>query len=155
MMYFFPLISIVVLYFLVAATKPYLQPKMPFKVCAICVAVSLTWFILLGLWLFGYEVSPLFVGVLMGMSITGFMYRLEDVYKRHKVRNFWLVRVVVIVGYFYSVIEFLKVAGMFYCSWRFYLSLLLQLPVYFFREQLMRIVPVCASGLMIVVNFLT
>ncbi len=111
MMYFFPLISIVVLYFLVAATKPYLQPKMPFKVCAICVAVSLTWFILLGLWLFGYEVSPLFVGVLMGMSITGFMYRLEDVYKRHKVRNFWLVRVVVIVGYFYSVIEFLEGRG--------------------------------------------
>lgn len=98
-----PLIAIPVLYLLVAFLKPYFQPKMPFKICAICIAVSLTWLVMLVMWLLGKDISLMTLGILMGMSVVGIMYRLEDFYKRKKIQNFWLVRLVVVVGGLYVV----------------------------------------------------
>ncbi|MFH1534191.1 MAG: hypothetical protein ABID64_04645 [Nitrospirota bacterium] len=98
-----PLVSIPVLYLLVAFLKPYFQPKIPFKICAICIAVSVTWLVMLAMWLLETEVSLITLGILMGMSIVGVMYRLEDFYKKKKIRNFWLVRLVIVVGGLYVV----------------------------------------------------
>ncbi len=95
-----PLITIPILYFLVAFLKPYLQPRVPFKICAICIAVGLTWLSMLVMWLLGKDVSLVSLGILMGMSVVGVMYRLEDFYKKKKIQNFWMVRLVVVVGGF-------------------------------------------------------
>ncbi len=104
---FIPLISITFLYFGVAFIKPYLQPKLPFNLCAICVAVSVTWLLLLCLWLMGEPVSLVSIGILMGMSLVGIMYKLEVFYEKNRIRNFWFVRWVLIVGGFYFVSQLL------------------------------------------------
>lgn len=103
-----PLISIPFIYILVALIKPYLQPKLPFKLCAICIAVSLTWLMLIGLALLHFSVSLLEVGILMGMSVTGIMYESEAYFERQKLQHFWFVRLVIIIGGLYSVYLFLE-----------------------------------------------
>ncbi|MDP2624970.1 MAG: hypothetical protein Q8P27_02170 [Candidatus Peregrinibacteria bacterium] len=105
---FLPLITIPVLYFLVALTKPYVQPKLPFKLCAICVAVSVTWLFLLVLWFLDFSVDSTVIAILMGMSVTGIMYRAEDFYKRHKIKNFWFVRLVIMLSGFTLIYEILN-----------------------------------------------
>lgn len=47
------------------------------KFCAVCVAISSTWIILLGLRLLGYAINPAIIGVLMGESVVGLYYLLE------------------------------------------------------------------------------
>lgn len=103
-----PLITIPVIYFLIALIKPYVQPRIPFNICAICTAVSATWFGMLLAWLFGTEIPLITLAILMGMSITGIMYKMEDFYKKAKIRNFWFVRLVVIVGGYFLIYELLK-----------------------------------------------
>lgn len=103
-----PLISIPVIYFLVALIKPNLQPRIPFNICAICAAVSATWLGLLIAWLLGTEVPLITIAILLGMSITGIMYKMEEFYKKAHIRNFWFVRLIVIVGGYYLVHELLK-----------------------------------------------
>lgn len=48
-----------------------------FKVCAICATVVSTWVGLIVLKLIGYAINPIIIAILMGESITGFMYMLE------------------------------------------------------------------------------
>tara|TARA_Y100001958_G_C21101391_1_gene451233 strand:- start:151 stop:588 length:438 start_codon:yes stop_codon:yes gene_type:complete len=48
------------------------------KICALCASVSLTWITLLFLFYLGYEINPVFVGILMGGSVVGVMYFLEQ-----------------------------------------------------------------------------
>jgi len=48
------------------------------KVCALCGAVSLTWITLLVLIYLDYEISLVFTGLLMGGSVVGVMYLLEQ-----------------------------------------------------------------------------
>lgn len=102
-MEYFPLISIILIYFAVAFIKPAIQSKLPFNICSICAAVSLTWLILLVMWLTGSSVSTTTLGILMGMSVTGIMYKSEDLYKKLKVKNFWFVRLVIILAGFYAI----------------------------------------------------
>lgn len=101
-MIFIPLIAIPVIYFLIALLKPYLQKAVPFNICAICLAVSLTWLALLPLFFLG-KIEPLPLAILMGMSLTGIMYKLETIFKRHKLKNFWFARIALIVGGFYLI----------------------------------------------------
>ncbi|MCR4278847.1 MAG: hypothetical protein NUV81_03010 [bacterium] len=100
-MEYLPLILIPLLYFVIAFVKPHL----PFKwnLCAICVAVSASWMSLLGMWFLGIDIPVLPIGVLMGMSISGLMYRLEPMYAKRKMKHFWLVRLLLILGGFSSV----------------------------------------------------
>lgn len=44
--------------------------------CAMCVSVSLTWLILLVMYLNYYQIDPLILGILMGGSAVGLMYYL-------------------------------------------------------------------------------
>ncbi len=48
------------------------------KICALCAAVSTTWLGLLGIKLFGFDIDPLIIGILMGGSAVGIMYLLEQ-----------------------------------------------------------------------------
>lgn len=101
---FIPLITIPAIYFITAL---FIKPHIGFNLCSICVSVSFSWIFLLILWIFGYEVSPLSIGILMGMSITGLMYKMEAFYKKKDVRNFWFVRLILILGGLYFVIMLL------------------------------------------------
>lgn len=98
-----PLATIPVLYLLTAFVKPVIQPHLRFNLCSICVAVSLTWLGLLVGWLTRIDVSTVTLAILMGMSVTGIMYKSEALYKKHRIRHFWWVRLVMIVGGFYSI----------------------------------------------------
>lgn len=103
-----PLISIPVIYLLVAIIKPYLQPSVSFNICAICIAVASTWLILLAMSLFGSDVSLITLSTLMGMSISGIMYKLETIFSENKLQNFWLVRIIIVLGGVYSIIALLN-----------------------------------------------
>ena len=48
------------------------------KFCAICTSVSSTWIVLLALYWLGKFDQPLIIAVLMGQSIVGLYYFLED-----------------------------------------------------------------------------
>lgn len=89
------IISIAILYFLFAF--------LPVRICAICGAVSLTWLsLLIGLFL-GWHDNVLWLAVMMGGSVVGFAYKLEKHFKRKKLSNFWLIRILIIVLGFLSV----------------------------------------------------
>lgn len=107
-MEYIPLISIPLIYLLVALIKPTIQQKLPFNLCAICAAVSLTWLILLIMWLMGYAISIVVIGILMGMSVTGIMYKSEGLYQKLRIKNFWFVRLVIIIGGFYGIYTLLQ-----------------------------------------------
>lgn len=70
----FVLIGIIILFSVFVALR-----SIPFfKVCALCGAVSVSWIVLLFLFYLGYEIDPVLIGILMGGSIVGFMYLLEQ-----------------------------------------------------------------------------
>ena len=48
------------------------------NVCALCASVSTTWIVLLVLLYTGSVIDPLLIGILMGGSIVGVMYFLEE-----------------------------------------------------------------------------
>jgi hypothetical protein len=70
----FVLIGIVVLFALFIV----LRSIFSLKVCALCGAVSLTWIVLLVLLYLDYEINPVLTGLLMGGSIVGVLYLLEE-----------------------------------------------------------------------------
>ncbi len=110
-MLFIPLILIPVLFLATALTKPRVQKYIPWNICAICIAVSTTWFLLLVLRNLGFAVDSLLLGVLMGMSITGLMIVLETIYKKNRLKHLWFVRLLTILGGLYVVIFFLQGKG--------------------------------------------
>lgn len=54
-----------------------LKSKLQMRICAICLAVSLTWAGLLAAYHMGWFGNGLLLGLLMGQSITGIYYLLE------------------------------------------------------------------------------
>lgn len=103
-----PLITIPFFYFLVALLKPRFQSKISFNICAICLSVALTWIILLTMLSLGQKIDTNLLAILMGMSLTGIMYKLENIYKKNKIRNFWLIRLIIIIGGLYAVFYLLN-----------------------------------------------
>ncbi|MBI2464418.1 hypothetical protein HYV57_05675 [Candidatus Peregrinibacteria bacterium] len=53
------------------------QSFLRLRFCAVCVAVSGTWLLLLSFRFFGYNVNSTLIGVLMGESVVGLYYLLE------------------------------------------------------------------------------
>lgn len=56
----------------------FLRSVFSVKVCALCGAVSLVWITLLVLFLSGYSVDPIILSLLIGGSVVGSMYALEQ-----------------------------------------------------------------------------
>lgn len=77
-MLIYTLVSIVLLYLIVVLVKDKLYKLTKIKLCAICAAVSLTWLLLIILKLSGYNLDILLIGILMGQSVTGIMYSLQE-----------------------------------------------------------------------------
>lgn len=95
---FLAVLSITVLYFLFAFGGETIKQLIGRKVCAICAAVSLTWFVLLILKLLGFTIDILVIAVLMGQSIVGLMYKIEEYFKKKALPKFWLIRILIITG---------------------------------------------------------
>ena len=87
-MILYVLLSIILFYFLFALLKDFIYRVIKIKICAICGAVSLTWIILLILKFIGYEIESLLLGILLGQSVVGIMYYLEDKIKNKLTLSF-------------------------------------------------------------------
>ena len=72
-MLFWLFLVIVLLFFTLLAVKS----KLPWKICAICLAVSMTWLVLLFAYHAGRFDNILLLALLMGQSITGIYYLWE------------------------------------------------------------------------------
>lgn len=106
-MNFLPLILIPTLYFLIAMIKEQLQKIFPIKICAICLAVTLCWLVLLPLFFLG-KIDGTAPAILMGMSLTGIMYKLEAAFNQHKLQNFWFTRIFLVVAGYYLIHSLLQ-----------------------------------------------
>ncbi len=94
----YTILAITILYFLFALLGDLLKRLIGRKICAICVAVSLTWTFLLILKLVGFEIDVLVIAILMGQSVVGLMVELEKEFTKKGWQNFWLIRILIIVG---------------------------------------------------------
>lgn len=95
---FYAILSITILYFLLALFGGFIKKIVGRKICAICAAVSLTWFSLLILRLLGFGIDILVVAILMGQSVVGLMVKLENYFDQKGLPKFWLVRILIITG---------------------------------------------------------
>ena len=89
-------ISITVLYFLLAFLKPIVTRSIKIFFCSICYAISITWLWLLVLLILGFRFDTKILALLLGMSVVGIMYQLEDYFKEKKKKMFWLLRIILI-----------------------------------------------------------
>ncbi len=78
------LISILVLYVLFALTKDFIKRNLRISICAVCIAVSLTWIVLLILYFAKMFDDKLIIAILMGQSIVGLMYAFDERFKKNK-----------------------------------------------------------------------
>ena len=91
--------SIISVYLVFTAAKKFL----PAKICAICAAVSLTWTGLLIGYFLNWHNNTLIIGILMGGSVVGLMYKTGNYFYTNQLKNFWLARLLIIVFGFLSV----------------------------------------------------
>jgi hypothetical protein len=90
------MISITLLYFTLAFLKPVVTARIKVFYCAICYAVSLTWLGLLALFFLGFKFDTRILAALLGMSVVGIMYQLEDYFKEKEIKKYWLFRIILI-----------------------------------------------------------
>jgi len=90
------IISITLLYFTLAFLKPIFTARIKVFYCAICYAVSLTWLGLLALFFLGFKFDTRILTALLGMSVVGIMYQLEDYFKEKEIKKYWLFRIILI-----------------------------------------------------------
>src|SRR3989338_11149434 len=62
----------------ITAMAWFLNRFWPWRICAICAGVSLTWLWMIGARLLGYAIDMIVPAVLMGGSVVGLAYQLEN-----------------------------------------------------------------------------
>ena len=124
-----------------------LKSKLPIRICAICVAVSLTWVGLLTAYHMGWFDNGLLLGLLMGQSITGIYYLLEK-YAPEPLLIFRLPLLLSLTYFFYGALTLqihlwaaLFVTGIGLCG----LLLYAQRTNPRFREITQKIIDCCGS----------
>ena len=102
------LFLILALFLIFLFLKSYIV-KLTGRFCSICASVSLTWSILLLLKILNYQIDSLIVGILMGGSVVGIMYKLEDYAKKHNKKLLLFRIIILIIGFLvvYSLIKYL------------------------------------------------
>ena len=103
-----PLISIPLIFLAAVFVKPIVNRHFRWNICGICVAVASTWLLLFAFRIAGLSADPLLIGILMGMSITGVMYKMEAMYKKNGLRFLWIARLIIILGGFYFIVFLLR-----------------------------------------------
>jgi len=101
---------IIVLFFTFLAVKSLVENRSKFKnnFCVICASISLTWIILLILYLTNLFDSLLLISLMMGMSLTGIYYFLERKIgrKNEKLKIFRLPFILTLIVFAYYVLTF-------------------------------------------------
>ncbi|KKW32449.1 MAG: hypothetical protein UY76_C0028G0020 [Candidatus Uhrbacteria bacterium GW2011_GWA2_52_8d] len=106
-----PLFTIPAIFLVVVLAKPFIVRKTMWNICSACAAVSLTWVALLILLWLGIIHDPLPIAILMGMSVTGLMYKLAGYYQKHGLRHVWAARLAILIGGFMVVLLLLQGNG--------------------------------------------
>jgi len=100
-MIYLPLILIPAIFGLFALLKPKVKG---IELCGVCAAVSITWLILLlAVFILIIPVSPLLIGILMGMSVIGGLSKAEPWLKKQNVQHIPLIKIIVILGGLYTI----------------------------------------------------
>lgn len=103
-MTYLPLLTIPILFLLFVLFASKMKKGAWFRPCAICASVSLTWlFLLIFFWRQVLE-DPTPAAVLMGMSVTGLMFKIVAAYEKRHLRHLWAARLIVILGGFATVV---------------------------------------------------
>lgn len=103
-MTYLPLLTIPLLFLFFALLASKIKKGGWFRPCAICVSVSLTWLFLL-IFFWGQVLdNPTPVAVLMGMSVTGLMFKIVAVYEKRHLHHLWAARLIIILGGFTTVV---------------------------------------------------
>jgi len=110
-MNYLPLITIPVIFLLVVLAKPFIVRKSTWNICSACAAVSFTWILLLILLWRGVIHDPLPIAILMGMSVTGLMFKVAEFYKKRSMRHLWAARLVILMGGFTTILLLLQGNG--------------------------------------------
>src|SRR3972149_8869501 len=84
------------LYVIWLAVGVLLKKNFKIKICAICATVVSTWMGLMVLKLVGFDINKIILAILMGQSVTGFMYLLEREAKSTN-KNLLLMKPLVII----------------------------------------------------------
>ncbi len=124
------LLIITVLFFVFTFFKRMLQRIFPFFFCALCASVFLTWTVLLSISFFAVPLDTTLIGILMGESITGIMYKLT-LQRQLQPKNSVLSLFILLLGttLAYAVLTFtFEASTLFVLLPLFFLSLLLSLP---------------------------
>lgn len=77
------------------------------KLCAICSAVSLTWLVLLSIYLTRGDTDPLILGILMGGSAVGVMYYLSSKLSE----KYQLLRFPFLISLFWVIYQVIRTGG--------------------------------------------
>src|SRR3989344_2587786 len=98
------LTGITILFFVLLGVKQAVNKKLKKEFCVICLSVSLMWILLFGLYLLNLFSDKTIIALLIGMSITGIFYYLEN--KTNKdLRVFRLPFILTLILIFYSMLE--------------------------------------------------
>ena len=91
--------SIIAIYLILTLAGKFL----PIKICSICASVAATWlWLLIGYWL-NWHANVLIIGILMGGSVAGLMYKTSHYFAVNNLKNFWLARLLIITFGFLGV----------------------------------------------------
>ncbi|HLC72353.1 MAG TPA: hypothetical protein VJH37_02110 [Candidatus Nanoarchaeia archaeon] len=124
------LLMIVFLFFLFTFFKRTLQKLLPFSFCALCASVFLTWTGLFILSFFAVPLDTTLLGILMGESITGLMYKLtlrQQLQSKNPVLSLLLILLGTSIAYFVLTKNFI-VSSLYVLVPIFFFALLLSLP---------------------------
>lgn len=107
----FVIFLIIALFFVLLAVKNIFEKKKKIKdnFCVICASISLTWIILLILYLLNLFDNILIISLLMGMSITGIYYLMErkigKINKKFKIFRLPFILTLIILAYYVLTFE--------------------------------------------------
>lgn len=107
-MEYLPLLTIPLLFLFIALATSKMKKGAWFRPCAICASVSLTWLFLLIFYWKQVLDDPAPVAILMGMSVTGIMFKIVAAYEKRHLRHLWAARLIVILGGFATVVSLLR-----------------------------------------------
>lgn len=97
---------IIALFFFMLIVKSFLSVRNKEKICAICLAVSLSWISLLVLYYLKKFDNPLILSLLMGMTLLGVFYTLEkSVQKNLTFFRLPFLLTLIVLGYFVLTLE--------------------------------------------------
>src|SRR3989304_9072472 len=100
---FLTLAGITILFFLFLIMR-----NLSKKICAICLAVSLSWIILLTFYFWGYFLDKTIIAILMGMSVLGLFYMFYE-----ELSVFKLPFILTLVFIVYSILESFSINSLY------------------------------------------